>query len=234
MFQVCFEYMFPPIFQCETGHSICSNCLPNITECPTCKSTFKKTQNFALAQLINHINYPCKYEKCKFSTKAMKIKAHEASCIHSTFTCPLKSYVGCEAKVTHSEIYNHIRNNHYENLMDTDGLSYPFEEEEDFDDSVILRHGQKLFQMHFAYEDRTFYWYVQLIGPAEQVHKYKFDVDIQDNSGANCRYYFKGKCGALTAKEDLEKLETSAFLEYDQIRSLIHSQLTFEIRILED
>lgn len=117
--------------------------------------------------------------------------------------------------------------------MDIDGLTYPFDEEEDFEDSVILRYGKKLFQMHFAYEDRTLYWYVQLIGPAEEHDKYLFEVDVQDNTGGNRRIYFKERCSVLTSKDALKDLETSAHLEYDQVRRLVNSQLTFEVRVLE-
>lgn len=87
--------------------------------------------------------------------------------------------------------------------------------------------------MHFAYEDRTFYWHVQLIGPAEQSEKYNFEIDIQDNCGANCRFYFKEKCGRLTTKEDFLKLDNPIFLQYEQINYLINSQLTFEVRVVE-
>lgn len=226
--------MQPPIFQCETGHSICSTCLPKMKQCPTCKSPSIKTQNFALAQIINHIDYPCRYEKCKFSTKATQIKAHEATCVHGTFKCPLREYVKCDAQITHAEMNGHIQTVHYENLLDTDGVTYPFEEEEDFEDSIILRYAKKLFQMHFVYEDRTLYWYVQFIGPAEESDKYMFEVDIQDTAGGKGRFYFKDKCGSLKPKEELERLENHpAYLCYDQIRNLISSQLSFEIRVIE-
>lgn len=87
--------------------------------------------------------------------------------------------------------------------------------------------------MHFAYEDRTFYWYVQLIGPADQSDKYRFEIDIQDNNGGNCRLYFREKCGMLTEKEKLTEINCHAFLHYDQVKYLVSSQVTFEIRVLE-
>lgn len=233
LFQVCFEYMLPPIYQCQTGHSICFNCLPHVKECPTCKSPSIKTQNFALEQIINLINYPCKFDGCQFATKASLIKVHEETCIHGTFKCPLDGYVECNAQITHGEMYNHIKNKHYENLLDNEGITYPFDKEEEFEDSIILRYGKKLFQMHFSYEDQNLYWTVQLIGPAEESSKYMYEVDIQDNTGGNRRIYFRERCGALTAKKDFETLDINSFLQYDQVSSLINSQLTFEIRVVE-
>lgn len=117
--------------------------------------------------------------------------------------------------------------------MDIDGLTYPFEEEEDFEDSVILRYGKKLFQMHFAYEDRILYWYVQFIGPSEEAEKFMFEVDVQDNTGGNRRIYFKDRCGELTTKDELKDLDNTSHLEYDQVKRLINSQLMFEVRVLE-
>lgn len=34
---VCFDYVLPPILQCQSGHLVCSNCRPKLTGCPTCR-----------------------------------------------------------------------------------------------------------------------------------------------------------------------------------------------------
>lgn len=34
---VCFDYVLPPILQCQSGHLVCSNCRPKLTCCPTCR-----------------------------------------------------------------------------------------------------------------------------------------------------------------------------------------------------
>lgn len=34
---VCFDYVLPPIIQCQSGHLVCSNCRPKLTCCPTCR-----------------------------------------------------------------------------------------------------------------------------------------------------------------------------------------------------
>jgi hypothetical protein len=33
---VCFDYVLPPILQCQSGHLVCSNCRLKLTSCPTC------------------------------------------------------------------------------------------------------------------------------------------------------------------------------------------------------
>lgn len=86
--------MVPPIHQCVTGHSICVKCKEDVKECPACKKEIGNTQNFALAQLINYITYPCKHDRCTFTAKARDIKQHEATCVYGPFKCPLKEYLG--------------------------------------------------------------------------------------------------------------------------------------------
>lgn len=34
---VCFDYVLPPILQCQSGHLVCSNCRPKLNCCPTCR-----------------------------------------------------------------------------------------------------------------------------------------------------------------------------------------------------
>lgn len=39
---VCFEYVLPPILQCQSGHLVCSNCRPKLNCCPTCRGPLGK------------------------------------------------------------------------------------------------------------------------------------------------------------------------------------------------
>lgn len=39
---VCFDYVLPPILQCQSGHLVCSNCRPKLTCCPTCRGQLGK------------------------------------------------------------------------------------------------------------------------------------------------------------------------------------------------
>ena len=34
---VCFDYVLPPIYQCQAGHLVCSVCRPKLNCCPTCR-----------------------------------------------------------------------------------------------------------------------------------------------------------------------------------------------------
>lgn len=39
---VCFDYVLPPILQCQSGHLVCSNCRPKLSCCPTCRGPLGK------------------------------------------------------------------------------------------------------------------------------------------------------------------------------------------------
>lgn len=48
---VCKNFMKPPIYQCNSGHSICNLCRPRLEKCPTCRSMFGNTRNYSLEGL---------------------------------------------------------------------------------------------------------------------------------------------------------------------------------------
>ena len=39
---VCFDYVLPPILQCQSGHLVCSTCRPKLNGCPTCRGPLGK------------------------------------------------------------------------------------------------------------------------------------------------------------------------------------------------
>lgn len=51
---VCFDYVLPPILQCQSGHLVCSSCRPKLTCCPTCRGPLGKFHisfvNFSFVQ----------------------------------------------------------------------------------------------------------------------------------------------------------------------------------------
>ncbi|XP_072395360.1 uncharacterized protein [Diabrotica undecimpunctata] len=236
---ICFEYMAPPIHQCITGHSICPKCKEIVKECPTCKQGFGNTQNYALVEIMQHLNYPCKNKNCKFLGKYTDIKQHEATCVYSPFSCPLKEHLGCDEKIPFDQLYEHIANNHSENLLQMDIVAIPFFWKTElvlFDDileeSFIIKFRKKLFRLYFLYKDNIFYFTVQLIGPSEDSSKYQFEIDILDNACGRHRAYMTNCCGPMSSFDaafDNEK----AVIKFtgDQITRLIKSELCFRVRI---
>merc|ERR1711994_139279 len=63
---VCFDYVLPPIMQCQAGHLVCSTCRPKLTCCPTCRGQ--------LGANIRNL--------------AMEKAAHEETCEFRPYSCP--------------------------------------------------------------------------------------------------------------------------------------------------
>ncbi|XP_032892287.1 E3 ubiquitin-protein ligase SIAH1 isoform X3 [Amblyraja radiata] len=55
---VCFDYVLPPILQCQSGHLVCSNCRPKLTCCPTCRGPLGSIRNLAMEKVANSVLFP--------------------------------------------------------------------------------------------------------------------------------------------------------------------------------
>lgn len=60
---VCKDVPFPPIFNCNKGHIICSQCKPKLSDCPLCKSPLSGARNFAVESIIMSSKHTCKYKE---------------------------------------------------------------------------------------------------------------------------------------------------------------------------
>ncbi|KAM0825784.1 hypothetical protein ACQ4PT_069322 [Festuca glaucescens] len=88
---VCTNSMYPPIHQCQNGHTLCSTCKARVhNRCPTCRQE--------LGDIRDLFPY---YSKIK----------HEALCSFRPYNCP---YAGSECSVTGDIPYlvNHLRDDH--------------------------------------------------------------------------------------------------------------------------
>lgn len=87
---VCFDYVLPPIFQCESGHLICTQCKPKVACCPSCRGPLGGVRNLAMEKVAETVQFPCKYvhSGCilRFLHKAKR--AHEEMCEYRPYSCP--------------------------------------------------------------------------------------------------------------------------------------------------
>lgn len=88
---VCFDYVLPPILQCQNGHLVCQACRQMITSCPTCRIQITSNiRNLQMEKLASTILFPCKYSNYGCVTHLLfKDKAaHEESCNYRPYSCP--------------------------------------------------------------------------------------------------------------------------------------------------
>lgn len=88
---VCFDYVLPPIMQCQNGHLVCSSCRTKLSSCPTCRVPIANNiRNLFMEKLATTMMFPCKYSSsgCPASlTHTDKIE-HEESCEFKPYSCP--------------------------------------------------------------------------------------------------------------------------------------------------
>ena len=51
-----------PIYQCERGHILCSECRPKLTKCPSCRITLGDTRCLIAEKALEELPSPCSFE----------------------------------------------------------------------------------------------------------------------------------------------------------------------------
>lgn len=87
---VCFDYVLPPILQCQSGHLVCSSCRTKLTCCPTCRGSLGNIRNLAMEKVASNVKFPCKHSSygCTASLLYTEKVDHEETCEFRPYLCP--------------------------------------------------------------------------------------------------------------------------------------------------
>ena len=88
---VCFDYVLPPIHQCDSGHLICTTCRPKLNNsCPSCRGPLGSVRNLAMEKVAETVKFPCKYASlgCTLRLLHNEKRTHEEVCEHRPYMCP--------------------------------------------------------------------------------------------------------------------------------------------------
>lgn len=87
---VCFDYVLPPILQCQSGHLVCSSCRSKLTCCPTCRGSLGNIRNLAMEKVASNVKFPCKHSNhgCIASLVYTEKPDHEDGCEFRPYLCP--------------------------------------------------------------------------------------------------------------------------------------------------
>ncbi|XP_065191360.1 E3 ubiquitin-protein ligase Siah1-like [Sycon ciliatum] len=87
---VCFDYVLPPIIQCNSGHLVCSQCRAKLTCCPSCRGPLGSIRNLAMERVAEDVLFPCKFRTngCPQAFRFNKKKEHEDLCEFRPYMCP--------------------------------------------------------------------------------------------------------------------------------------------------
>ncbi|GFR31111.1 e3 ubiquitin-protein ligase SIAH1 [Trichonephila clavata] len=87
---VCFDYVLPPILQCQNGHLVCASCRHKLTCCPSCRGPIGNIRNLAMEKVATTVFFPCKYSSsgCKQQLMHTEKADHEELCEFRPYSCP--------------------------------------------------------------------------------------------------------------------------------------------------
>ncbi|XP_071705569.1 E3 ubiquitin-protein ligase SINAT3-like isoform X2 [Rutidosis leptorrhynchoides] len=111
---VCTNSMYPPIHQCQNGHTLCSTCKTRVhNRCPTCRQELGDIRCLALEKVAESLQLPCRYYSLgcpEIFPYYSKLK-HETLCDFRPYNCP---YAGSECSVTGDIpcLVTHLRDDH--------------------------------------------------------------------------------------------------------------------------
>ena len=148
---VCFEYVLPPILQCQSGHLVCSNCRPKLSCCPTCRGPLGEKisvdwhffimisvssvffidfffigniRNLAMEKVASNVMFPCKYSTSGCTVTMMHIEKpdHEDACEFRPYSCPCPG-VSCKWQGSLEEVMPHLVMSH-KSITTLQGIVY--------------------------------------------------------------------------------------------------------------
>ena len=215
---ICYEYMRPPISMCENGHSICSDCKPQLKNCPSCRRPFLPTRNLALESLSTM------FVNKNTTPKSSEPTANKYNCPFSTI-----SKEDCAWAGSLHDMKGHIKNSH-SNRNDTHNSTGRF--------NVVLtdlsneRHyrkavwsGDELFYAVWEIKGGNFYCAVLYVGPKKKSAKftYKFSLTT-DNGMNNISMTFLTK-SVVTSMEKFFTPGECVLLHYDTVLKFLNSEI---------
>ena len=104
----------PPIFQCKSGHMICSICRPKVSLCPLCRSALEHDRLRFAERLLEKVPRPCLYgdDGCLVDGLPTELADHEKKCPFGPINCENKKH-GCKERLRRRDMTKHQKDCDY-------------------------------------------------------------------------------------------------------------------------
>ncbi|KAK1386547.1 RING-type E3 ubiquitin transferase [Heracleum sosnowskyi] len=117
---VCKSLMYPPIYQCPDGHTLCSDCKLRVHNCcPTCRHELGNIRCLALEKVAESLELTCRYQSlgCHDIFLYYSKLKHEQHCRFRPYNCP---YAGSDCSITGDipALVAHLKDDHNVDMHD--------------------------------------------------------------------------------------------------------------------
>lgn len=235
---VCLYTMKPPIFQCQNGHSICSECKPGLLKCPTCRGALIDTRNLLAEELAYKVIYPCKntVRGCCEKVSLEDMKKHEIACPHRMYECLVAKDNGCTWTGCRSDILRHMEEKHGKYIYRSDLCSFKYEEFNFLQEckfSCIFSSCGEIFWFRSKRdpEKRKIYEAVQYIGPKENASKYAYEHRLVSPSGDQKLTFVNVVTSDTDELKNIYDMRKCFIIDYDTLEIFTQNGKTFEYKI---
>jgi E3 ubiquitin-protein ligase SIAH1 len=235
---VCVTTMKPPIFQCRSGHSVCSECKPRVAKCPTCRRSFTATRNRLAEEFAYKVKYPCKntVRGCNEKVPLEAMKKHESVCPYRMYHCLVGREDGCTWTGPRSAILPHTKQKHGKCIYRINPHALKFKKFYLFRKRKVSRIfpfcGEIfLFRSERDPQKRTLCDVMQYIGPEDNASKYAYEHRLVSPSGDQKLTFVnvvKSETDEITNTLEMRKCFV---MDYDTLKNFTQKGKAFKYEI---
>ncbi|CAO2613082.1 E3 ubiquitin-protein ligase SIAH2 [Lemmus lemmus] len=189
---VCFDYVLPPILQCQAGHLVCNQCRQKLSCCPTCRGALTPSiRNLAMEKVASAVLFPCKYATtgCSLTLHHTEKPEHEDICEYRPYSCPCPG-ASCKWQGSLETVMSHLMHAH-KSITTLQGEDIVFLATDiNLPGAVDWVMMQSCFGHHFMlvlekqekYEGhQQFFAIVLLIGTRKQAENFAYRLELNGN-----------------------------------------------------
>ncbi|XP_010184477.1 PREDICTED: E3 ubiquitin-protein ligase SIAH2, partial [Mesitornis unicolor] len=189
---VCFDYVLPPILQCQAGHLVCNPCRQKLSLCPTCRGSLTPSiRNLAMEKVASAVLFPCKYATtgCSLTLHHTEKPEHEDVCEYRPYSCPCPG-ASCKWQGSLEAVMSHLMHAH-KSITTLQGEDIVFLATDiNLPGAVDWVMMQSCFGHHFMlvlekqekYEGhQQFFAIVLLIGTRKQAENFAYRLELNGN-----------------------------------------------------
>ncbi|KAJ8728025.1 hypothetical protein PYW08_016410 [Mythimna loreyi] len=201
---VCLVTMCAPIFQCQSGHSLCNSCTQNLMPpiCPICRQNLTQMRNWQLEEIIAKAKVPCpnKSSGCVYSMVSVEMEEHLKECIFREMDCPLGVVFGkCSWTGKIKDMMEHFKERHAAHCNVTTDEEVELTNVDIKNDD---RHFYLVAQTKFLFIitmkidtlQKMVYWTIQHIGSKKAAHDHIYEIHVMSKQNPRRKVVFTEHC----------------------------------------